>query len=142
MGLRRFLIINLKIGLVVGIIGFLIYLVFNPIEKKNYKNFNYSIYYENLGCLEDAKYVKDQSKIPMLKMKSIANFGSYGNDIFFLSKNNVAWIIDTIGKDAIKFKAIKLARDSSIVTVRGYTLIEYVHPAEQRLQSKLLGDSL
>ena len=128
MGLKRFLILNLKIGIVVGILGFIFYLAFSPIVSKNNKNYRYCIYSINLGNTEDAKYVKVKEKAFMLREKSIANIGSYGKDVFFLTKNNKAWILDTIGEDIIKFRAKKIAQDSSEVIVRGYTIIENIHP--------------
>lgn len=128
MRLKRFLILNLKIGLFGGIIGLIIYLVFSPIERNNSKNYRYSIYSENLGSTENARYVKDKAKAYMLTRKSIANIGSYEKDVYFLTKNNKAWIIDTIGEDIVKFRAKKVTQDSSEVFIRGYTLIENIHP--------------
>ena len=128
MGLKRFFILNLKISLVAGVLGFVLYLTFSPIARKNNKNYRYCIYSINLGNVENAKYVKDKEKAYMLGKKSIAKEGAYGKDVFFLTKNNKAWILDTIGTDIVRFRAKKIAQDSSEVIVRGYTLIENIHP--------------
>lgn len=130
MGFNKFFEINLKISLALGVLGFIFYLAFSPIERKNAENYKYSIYKEDYRIIEEAKYVKDKSKIGLLNMRSIANVGSYGKDLFFLAKINRAWILDTIDGDVVKFRAKMATHDGSTAVVRGYTLLEYVHPQE------------
>ncbi len=124
MSLKKFIKLNFKIGLFAGIFGLLIYLMFSPIERANDGNYTHYIYNKSS---ERTKYVKKKSKIYLLNEKRIAGTSNYGKDIFFLDNNNKAWILDTVDNEFVKFKAKKMAHDSSLVIIRGYTLIENIH---------------
>lgn len=127
MSLKRFLKLNFKIGLLVGIMGLMVYIIFSPTERKNDKNYTHYIYNSSSGNAENAKYVKKKSKLYLLSEKRNTSSANYGEDIFFLNNNNKAWILDTIENEIVKFRAKKMAQDSSLVVIRGYTRIENIH---------------
>lgn len=130
MSFKKILILNFKISAVAGIIGFLLFLVFSPIGQKNDANYNYWIYNGYSSNPEYALIVKRKSNIEKLNTKKPGSVLYTGKDVFYLSKINRAWILDTLEGGVVKFKAKITTHDSSTAVVRGYTLIENVHPQE------------
>jgi hypothetical protein len=136
MSFKKFFIVNLKVAIIGGVIGLFLFVVLYPISKKHKKDFIYHIYSNERGYPDDALYVKCKSNIEKLHSQKQGNILYTGKDLFFLNKNNNAFIKDTIENNIIKFKAIILAYDSSEVMIRGYTSIDNLH-----LQNYLTGKS-
>lgn len=125
--LYNFFFLNIKIGIVLGILGLVVFLIGYPISQKNQVNYTYHIYDSSRYKYQDALYVRQKKDIDWLNSYFSSGQGLiYSNSSRYLSKYNKAWIMDTLDGDIVKFKAITLAHDSSEVIRKGYTHINYI----------------